>query len=102
MVEYRSTQTKNSAWKRCNILSRSTPTKFTRSRQRMRSNPDASCASKEWFPRTERISEERDAPSSHTIQKRAAKIAESFARIATVPIESTTYRGGRGGPGSNM
>ena len=60
--------------------------------------PTPSCARKEWIPQPERFSDNRDAPSSRTVWKRATRIAESLTGIAPVPRSSTTVRGGRRGP----
>ena len=102
LVNYMLTQTYNSKCIRCTILSRSTPTNVTCSSPGMDSTPDASCTRKGWIPRPKRLSNERAAPSSRTVQKRAARIMESLAGIAPVPRSSATDRGGCRGGGSTV
>ena len=63
----------------------------------MRSTLYASCVRKEWIPQPEHFFDDRAAPSSHIVRKRAAKIAEISAGIAPVPKASATNQGGRKG-----
>ena len=92
----------NSDCKRYTIPSGLIPTRVTWSRPGMWSIPNTSCARKNLIPLPKRLSEGKAAPSSQTVRKRPARIAESSPGISPVLRAFVTNLGGRGRDGLTM